>query len=231
MKLALQMLASMLSGIAFFGVALFLPAGTFDYWQAWLFIAVFMVCTLVPSIYLAVRNPDALARRMKAGPDRGNPPGPTHHHLRHRIAGGRASWQSALSIGGSGGRTVPMWAVIVGQCAGGRSVCSCAQFVVVQNNYAAATITVEADQPLVSTGLYGVVRHPMYSAAFVMMIGTPLALGFAVGAARGAAGGAGARGAHPRRGEGAHRRTGRLPRVQERGALPPGSRGVVTARR
>jgi protein-S-isoprenylcysteine O-methyltransferase Ste14 len=50
------------------------------------------------------------------------------------------------------------------------------QLVVVQNSYAAATITVEADQPLVSTGLYGVVRHPMYLGALIMMFGMPPAL-------------------------------------------------------
>ena len=51
-----------------------------------------------------------------------------------------------------------------------------AQFVVIQNNYAGATVTVEADQELVSTGLYGLVRHPMYVGTLVMMLGTPLAL-------------------------------------------------------
>jgi protein-S-isoprenylcysteine O-methyltransferase Ste14 len=51
------------------------------------------------------------------------------------------------------------------------------QFVIIQNNYAGATVTVEADQELVSTGLYGLVRHPMYSGTLVMMLGTPLALG------------------------------------------------------
>jgi protein-S-isoprenylcysteine O-methyltransferase Ste14 len=52
-----------------------------------------------------------------------------------------------------------------------------AQWVVIQNSYAAATITVEHEQPLVSTGLYGVVRHPLYVVALTMMIGAPLALG------------------------------------------------------
>ena len=51
-----------------------------------------------------------------------------------------------------------------------------AEMVVIQNNYAAATITVEKEQPVVSTGLYGVVRHPMYVGALVMMVGVPLAL-------------------------------------------------------
>ena len=51
-----------------------------------------------------------------------------------------------------------------------------AELVVIQNSYASANITVEADQKLVSTGLYGLVRHPMYVGALIMMIGTPLAL-------------------------------------------------------
>src|SRR5512142_3243459 len=52
-----------------------------------------------------------------------------------------------------------------------------AMLVVIQNSYAAATITVEASQKVVTTGLYGVVRHPMYVGSLLMMIGIPLALG------------------------------------------------------
>ena len=68
MKLMLQALSSAVLGLVFFGLVLFLPAGTFDYWHAWLFVAVFSVSTFVPSTYLAIRHPDALSRRMKAGP-------------------------------------------------------------------------------------------------------------------------------------------------------------------
>ena len=68
MKLAVQALASTVSGALFFGLALFLPAWTFDYWQAWVFIAVFITATMIPSIYLAVKHPAALQRRLKAGP-------------------------------------------------------------------------------------------------------------------------------------------------------------------
>ena len=55
-------------GFAVFGLLVFLPAGTFDYWQGWAFIAVFAAATLIPSVYLAVKNPEALRRRMQAGP-------------------------------------------------------------------------------------------------------------------------------------------------------------------
>lgn len=99
-----------------------------------------------------------------------------------------------------GWSTVPVWAVILGQVLVAVGLLG-AQLIMMQNNYAGASITVEADQPLVSTGLYGVVRHPMYSATTVMMVGTPLAL-LVVGDASGGVGGAGACGAHPRRGEG-----------------------------
>ena len=68
MKLAIRTVASMAAGLAFFAVTLFWPAGTFRYWQAWLFVAVFALATLLPSLYLAVADPDALARRMHAGP-------------------------------------------------------------------------------------------------------------------------------------------------------------------
>ncbi|GCE29330.1 hypothetical protein KDA_48140 [Dictyobacter alpinus] len=52
-----------------------------------------------------------------------------------------------------------------------------AQCVVIQNSYAAANITIEAGQKLISSGLYGIVRHPLYAGALIMMVGIPLALG------------------------------------------------------
>ena len=55
MKLVVNAVASMLFGVLFFGLGLFLPAWTFDYWQAWVFMAVFMVATMIPSFYLAVK--------------------------------------------------------------------------------------------------------------------------------------------------------------------------------
>lgn len=68
MRTSLQFAGSSLIGLAIFGLVLFLPAGTVDYWQAWVFIAVFTISTIVPSIYLLVTDPAALQRRMQAGP-------------------------------------------------------------------------------------------------------------------------------------------------------------------
>lgn len=171
----MTLLAQTVLGLGFFVAVLFWPAGTFDYWQGWVFLAVFIATTILPSIYLAVRYPDALARRMKAGPTAETRPA-QRIIMTLTLTLVVATFVLSALDHRFGWSQVPVWLVIVGNVlvAVGLSV---AQLVVVQNNYAAATIRVEADQPLVSTGLYGLVRHPMYTGAAVMMVGTPLALG------------------------------------------------------
>ncbi|BBY14695.1 methyltransferase family protein [Mycolicibacterium litorale] len=174
MKLALQTLASAVAGLAFFGVLLFVPAGTLDYWQAWVFIAVFMVTTIGPSLYLAVHDPAALQRRMKAGPT-----AETRPVQKALMVGTIASVVAVLVLSALdhrfGWSAVPLAVVILGNALVAVGLLF-AQLVIIQNSYAAATITVEDGQQLVSTGLYGVVRHPMYLGALTMMVATPLAL-------------------------------------------------------
>ncbi|MBJ7463529.1 MAG: isoprenylcysteine carboxylmethyltransferase family protein [Mycolicibacterium sp.] len=170
----MKLIAQTVLGLAFFIAVLFWPAGTFDYWQAWVFLAVFIATTILPSIYLAVRHPDALARRMKAGPTAETRPA-QRIIMTLTVTLVVATFVLSALDHRFGWSQVPVWLVITGNVlvAAGLGV---AQLVVVQNNYAAATIRVEAGQPLVSTGLYGLVRHPMYTGAAVMMVGTPLAL-------------------------------------------------------
>jgi protein-S-isoprenylcysteine O-methyltransferase Ste14 len=174
MKLALQFTISFVVSVVFFGLALFWPAGTFDYWQAWVYMAVFVASTLGSSLYLAVKYPAALQRRMKAGPT-----AETRPVQRLVTVATIASVVAQLVVSAFdhrfGWSSVPVPMVIVGDVLVGMGLLV-AQYVVVQNGYAAATITVEADQPLVSTGLYGLVRHPMYFGTLIMMLGTPLAL-------------------------------------------------------
>jgi protein-S-isoprenylcysteine O-methyltransferase Ste14 len=162
-------------GIGAFALLLFLPAGTLNYWQGWIFIFVFMVATLVPSIYLAIHDPEALKRRMKAGPTK-----ETRPVQRIVIAVCFLLLPGMMVLAGLdhrfGWSTVPVTVVVVGDVLVAAGLLL-AQWVVIQNSYAAATITVEQEQPLVSTGLYGVVRHPLYVGALIMMVGAPLALG------------------------------------------------------
>jgi len=174
MKIVLQSLASVVFGLVFFGLALFWPAATFHYWQAWVFIVVFMFATMGPSIYLAVKMPDALQRRMKAGPFAETRP------LQKLIMVGTILSVAAVLVVSAfdhrfGWSNVPTPLVIAGNILVFLGL-TITQFVIIQNNYAGATITVEADQQVVSTGLYGLVRHPMYAATLIMMLGTPLAL-------------------------------------------------------
>lgn len=175
MKLALQTIASGMFGLMFFGVALFWPAGTFNYWQAWVFIAVFLVATMVPSVYLAVKDPAALRRRMHGGPTAETRPVQKIVISATIVAVLAVVVLSALDHR-FGWSNVPTAVVVLGNVLVAVGLIL-AQLVVIQNSFAGASIRVEAEQQLASTGLYGLVRHPMYFGALVMMFGTPLALG------------------------------------------------------
>lgn len=135
----------------------------------------FTAAAAISSLYLAVRNPAALQRRLKSGPA-----AETRPVQRIIISAIVLSVFATLVISAFdhrfGWSAVPVSVVAIGNVLVVIGL-SIAQLVVVQNGYAAATITVEKDQPLVTTGLYGRVRHPMYFGALIMLVGTPLALG------------------------------------------------------
>jgi len=170
-----RIVALSLIGLVVFGLLLFLPAWTFSYWQAWVFIAVFSLSTTLPSIYLRLRNPAALQRRMHAGPAAETrtaqkiiissaflllPAMMVLSAFDHRFGWSRV----AAAFSGIGDALVAIGLGIT-------------WLVVIQNSYAASNITVEAGQKVISTGLYGFVRHPMYVGVLIMMAGIPLALG------------------------------------------------------
>jgi protein-S-isoprenylcysteine O-methyltransferase Ste14 len=175
MKTGFKLAASSAIGLVVLGFILFYPAGTFDYWQAWVFIAIFTITTSVPSLYLVRTNPAALQRRMHGGP----------------LAEGRAVQKliivgALLGIFGMvalsafdrrfGWSSVPAVICVIGDVlvVAGLAI---AMLVLVQNSYAAATVRVEEGQKLASRGLYKLVRHPMYVGNVILMVGIPLALG------------------------------------------------------
>ncbi|MFY2860981.1 methyltransferase family protein [Mycobacterium sp. THU-M104] len=158
-----------------FGLILFVPAGTVNYWQAWVFLVVVAVLAWLPALYLLRTNPVALQARI-----RGGPAAETRMAQKVVIAGLYSSL-AAMVVASAldhrfGWSRVPTTICLVGDVvvAVGLSVMG---LVVVQNSYAAATVRVEAGQTVVSTGLYGLVRHPMYTGNVIMMVGIPLALG------------------------------------------------------
>ncbi len=158
-----------------FGSMLFLPAGSFHYWQAWVFLAVVAVSAWVPTFYLLRTNPVALQARMRGGPI-----AETRMTQKVVIAGLYLSL-AAMAVASSldhrfGWSQVPTAICLMGDVlvAVGLGLVG---LVIIQNSYAAATVRVEAGQTVVSTGLYGLVRHPMYTGNVIMMVGIPLALG------------------------------------------------------
>lgn len=175
MKTAVRLTASSVFGLAAFGFLLFVPAGTLHYWQAWVFIAVFTGTSIVPTIYLARTNPAALRRRMHAGPR-----AETRTVQKIIMTGSIVDLFAMMALSAfdhrMGWSTVPVWLCLLGDLlvTAGLGI---TMLVVIQNSYAAATVTVEAGQTVASGGLYKFVRHPMYAGNLIMMIGMPLALG------------------------------------------------------
>ncbi len=175
MSTSLRTLVSAVVGIAVFAVLLFVPAGTVDYWQGWAVLAVFSVMSLGPTLYLARIDPAAVERRRHAGVR-----AETRAVQKVVIGATFAAFTALLVVPALdyrfGWSHVPAWVSVLGvlMVAVGLGL---AMWVVVQNRYASANITVEDGQPLVSTGLYGIVRHPMYSGNVILMIGIALGLG------------------------------------------------------
>jgi protein-S-isoprenylcysteine O-methyltransferase Ste14 len=138
-----------------------------------MFIGVFVGMSLVSSVFLA-KNPDVLRRRMR-GPTAETRP------VQKAAATGIYVLFTALLVVSAldrwfGWSHVP---AAVSWCGAALVAIGLGVtlLVVVQNNYAAASVAVEDGQKVVSTGLYGIVRHPMYVGALVMLVGIPLALG------------------------------------------------------
>lgn len=175
MKTAAKGLLSATLGLIAFGLLLFVPAGTTHYWRGWVFLAVFALFTWIPSIYLMRTNPAALERRMQAGPK-------AEKRTLQRIlitvifVAFPATFVVSALDWRYGWSQVPAPASVIGDVLVAVGL-GLAMLVVIENGYAAANVTVEAGQQLVTTGLYGLVRHPMYTGNVVLMLGIPPALG------------------------------------------------------
>jgi protein-S-isoprenylcysteine O-methyltransferase Ste14 len=157
------------------GVLLLAPAWTLDYWQAWVYLSIFAVSAALISAYLWKNDPKLLERRINAGPG-------AEKETRQKWIQLLASFafMGALIVPSLDHRfswsAVPLIVVFAGD------LLVALGFLIVfrvfmENTFTAATITVTPDQNVVSTGPYTIVRHPMYSGALVMLLGTPLALG------------------------------------------------------
>lgn len=162
-----------LSGVM--ALLLFVPAWTLAYWQAWLFLAVFLTAMLALTLYLMRHDPKLLERRLNAGPRAEKEKGQkiiiyfamiafvamlVFPALDHRFGWSHAHWPAVVA----GDGLVGLGSVLT-------------FFVFKANSFTAAIIDVDREQKLVSSGPYAWVRHPFYFASLVMLSGMPLALG------------------------------------------------------
>ncbi len=174
-KLLLRALGTFVGGSLFLGLLVFVPAGTFDYWQGWVLIAVFMVTLSVFGLYWSVRDPALMQRRMQAGP------AAEQSTLQKVIATvAFAGLAAAFVVPGLdrrfGWSHVPTALAWIGDAL---LVLSFVMFSVVfrVNSYASSNIKAEENQTVSSSGPYALVRHPLYVGAIVMGIGIILGLG------------------------------------------------------
>ncbi|MEN6327082.1 MAG: isoprenylcysteine carboxylmethyltransferase family protein [Syntrophomonas sp.] len=152
------------------GLVIFLPAGTLRYWQAWIYLTIFAVLSLYITVYFFKTNPEFLARRRRVKDQesvRKISPIFNLSFLAYIIPGFdfRYHWSS-----------VPVWLVI----AANLMVFFGYVFIIIvfkENSYASANLQVEENQQIISTGPYGVIRHPMYTGLLMMILFAPLALG------------------------------------------------------
>lgn len=170
-KLFIQALTKFLVGLLLVGLLLFLPAGTFGYWQAWLFIGILFVPMFIAGIWLMCRQPELLSKRLSA-----------------REEQSEQKWVVALSsllfiamfiVAGLNFRfgwlLMPDWTTYVAACIFLLGYALYAE-VMRENVWLSRTVEVQENQQVIDTGLYGIVRHPMYSATLILFLSMPLVL-------------------------------------------------------
>ena len=158
-------------GLACVGVLLFVPAGTFDYWQAWLFIAILFLPMFVAGIVLMFRNPELLHKRLEAKEEQ--------REQKWVVALSGVLFVAMFVVAGLNRRytwcMLPDWVVYV---AAGLFLAGYLLYAEVlrENVWLSRTIEVQEHQKVVDTGLYGIVRHPMYAATLLLFLAMPLVL-------------------------------------------------------
>jgi protein-S-isoprenylcysteine O-methyltransferase Ste14 len=174
-SLAAKSFIGLVQLIIILAVLLFLPAWSFNYWQAWIFLLVFSVSVLLITLFFLREDPKLIESRLKAGPG-------AEQQTSQKIIQALASIFFILPFiiasrdHRFGWSNVPMYLVIVGDL----FVALGLFFVFLvfrENTFTSATIELRDEQQVISTGPYALVRHPMYAGAFIMLLGVPLALG------------------------------------------------------
>lgn len=172
MRLVINALLKFVLGLLLVAALVFIPAGSLSYFGGWLFIALLFVPMLALGIVLFIKSPALLEKRLnakeKAATQKGVVAASGLLFLVGFIVAGldyRFGWSS-----------VPMWAVILAAVILLISYALYAE-VMRENAYLSRTIEVQENQKVVDTGLYGIVRHPMYAVTIWLFLAIPIVLG------------------------------------------------------
>ena len=169
--LFLQAIAKFTLGVLLLGLLIFLPAGSLHYWQGWLLMGILFVPMFVAGLVMLAKNPDLLRKRLNAKEQE------AEQKIVVKLSG--LLFILAFIVAGLNWRfdwfVLPDWAVWV---AAGVFLASYLLYAEVlrENTYLSRTIEVQENQKVIDTGLYGIVRHPMYMATTILFLAMPLVL-------------------------------------------------------
>lgn len=161
-----------LAGAAVIGVLLFLPAGTLDYPNAWLFMAILFIPMFLAGVVMMIKNPGLLKKRLNAKEKQ------TEQQLVVKLSG--LMFAAGFIIAGLDFRF--RWIVLPGWLSWAAAAVFLLSYlfyaeVLRENTYLSRTVEVQENQKVIDTGIYGIVRHPMYSATLILFLSMPLVLG------------------------------------------------------
>ena len=171
-KLLFQAISKYFFGLAVIALLLFLPAGTLRYWNAWLLIGILFVPMFFAGIVMMLRNPELLKKRLNAKEN--------EDEQKTVILLSGIMFLAAFVVAGLNHRfgwiVMPRWTVIAAACVFLAAYLMYAE-VLRENVYLSRTVEVQEHQKVIDTGLYGVVRHPMYAATVFLFLSMGLVLG------------------------------------------------------
>lgn len=172
MKLLIQALIKFILGLAMIGMLLFLPAGTFNYWNAWLFIGLLFIPMFLLGLILWFKDKELLKKRLNGKEKEKEQRGVIAISLVVFILG----FVIASLDFRYGWSNLPMWSIIIGSVILVISYILYAE-VMRENTYLSRTIEIQENQKVIDTGLYRIVRHPMYFATTLLFLSFPIVLG------------------------------------------------------
>lgn len=171
-KLLVNAIIKFSAGIILMGLVLFLPAGTFNYPNAWLFIALLFIPMLVLGGILFLKAPQLLEKRLNSKEKEKEQAG--------IVAVSALMFMGSFIVAGLdfryGWSNVPRWLIIVAAVIQFAAYGLYAE-VMRENAYLSRTVEIQENQKVVDTGLYGIVRHPMYTTTVLLYLAMPLVLG------------------------------------------------------